>query len=202
MYLVLFLSYIIKLKSTTRISSCLQTDVDLSEVLVDDLKIEYLKTSARLSTHLRVRVGCLYTCADGTQSSACSLLILPLCARAGLGRTVQSSKYAIFKVDDQRSKTIEVTPIEQWWHFKKARKGEGKAMTVKEAEELMKKQENFMGPLSLANRVLGKKSLVSWQHRPQDRHTSPSYLRSRRLESRNPILPLLLLLLLLFSHIN
>ncbi|CAM9922708.1 unnamed protein product [Ascophyllum nodosum] len=74
-------------------------------------------------------------------------------------KTVQSSKYAIFKVDDQRSKTIEVTPIEQWWHFKKARKGEGKAMTVKEAEELMKKQENFMGPLSLANRVLGKKSL-------------------------------------------
>lgn len=34
-------------------------------------------------------------------------------------------------------------------------------MTVKEAEELMKKQENFMGPLSLANKVLGKKSMVS-----------------------------------------
>lgn len=75
-------------------------------------------------------------------------------------RTAQASKYAIFKVDDTRSKTIEVTPIDEWWHFKRAAKGSGKVMTVKEAEELMKKQENFMGPLSLANKVLGKKSLV------------------------------------------
>lgn len=76
-------------------------------------------------------------------------------------RTAQASKYAIFKVDDTRSKTIEVTPIDEWWHFKRATKGSGKVMTVKEAEELMKKQEHFMGPLSLANKVLGKKSLVS-----------------------------------------
>lgn len=75
-------------------------------------------------------------------------------------RTVQTSKYATFKVDDQRSKTIEVTPVDEWWQFKKAPRDDGKLMSVKEAEELMKKQENFMGPLSLANKVLGKNSLV------------------------------------------
>lgn len=76
-------------------------------------------------------------------------------------RTVQGSKYATFKVDDLRPNTIEVTPIDQWWLFKKAPRDDGKMMSVKEAEELMKKQENFLGPLSLANKVLGTKSLVS-----------------------------------------
>lgn len=75
-------------------------------------------------------------------------------------RTVQGSKYATFKVDDLRPNTIEVTPIDQWWLFKKAPRDDGKMMSVKEAEELMKKQENFMGPLSLANKVLGSRSLV------------------------------------------
>ncbi|CAM9968772.1 unnamed protein product, partial [Ectocarpus fasciculatus] len=75
--------------------------------------------------------------------------------------TQQMSRYATFKVDPNRPQTIEVTPIDEWWQFKKAPKdtGKGKNMTVKEAEELMKKQENFLGPLSLANRILGKKSL-------------------------------------------
>eukprot|EP00904_Undaria_pinnatifida_P013894 jgi/Undpi1/9635/HiC_scaffold_27.g12091.m1 len=74
-------------------------------------------------------------------------------------KTVQGSKYATFKVDDLRPNTIEVTPIDQWWLFKKAPRDDGKMMSVKEAEELMKKQENFLGPLSLANKVLGTKSL-------------------------------------------
>ncbi|CBN74596.1 hypothetical protein Esi_0030_0136 [Ectocarpus siliculosus] len=73
--------------------------------------------------------------------------------------TQQMSRYATFKVDPNRPQTIEVTPIDEWWQFKKAPKDTGKNMTVKEAEELMKKQENFLGPLSLANRILGKKSL-------------------------------------------
>lgn len=75
-------------------------------------------------------------------------------------RTVQSSKYATFKVDANRDKTIEVTPIDEWWLFKKPPRDDGKLMSVKEAEELMKVQENFMGPLSLANKIMGKKSLV------------------------------------------
>lgn len=70
------------------------------------------------------------------------------------------SRYATFKVDPQRTQTIEVTPIQEWWQFKKAQRDEGKMMSVKEAEELMKKQEKFLGPLSLANKVLGQKSLV------------------------------------------
>ncbi|CAM9467200.1 unnamed protein product [Scytosiphon promiscuus] len=73
--------------------------------------------------------------------------------------TQQMSRYATFKVDPQRTQTIEVTPIEEWWQFKKAPRDEGKMMSVKEAEELMKKQDNFLGPLSLANKVLGQKSL-------------------------------------------
>lgn len=63
-------------------------------------------------------------------------------------------------MDANRDKTIEVTPIDQWWLFKKPPRDDGKLMSVKEAEELMKVQENFMGPLSLANKIMGKKSLV------------------------------------------
>eukprot|EP00903_Cladosiphon_okamuranus_P010562 g9988.t1 len=73
--------------------------------------------------------------------------------------TQQMSRYATFKVDSERPQTIEVTPIDEWWHFKKAPRDAGKMMSVKEAEEAMKKQENFLGPLSLANKILGKKTL-------------------------------------------
>lgn len=45
-----------------------------------------------------------------------------------------------------------VTPIHEWWYFKRPPREEGK-MSVKEAEELMKKQEHFVGPLSLANKI-------------------------------------------------
>lgn len=75
--------------------------------------------------------------------------------------TQQMSRYATFKVDPERPQTIEVTPIDEWWQFKKAPRDEGKMMSVKEAEELMKKQDNFVGPLSLANKVLGQKAMVS-----------------------------------------
>lgn len=74
--------------------------------------------------------------------------------------TQQMSRYATFKVDPDGPQTIEVTPIEEWWHFKKAPRDVGKMMSVKEAEEQMKKQEHFLGPLSLANKVLGQKSMV------------------------------------------
>lgn len=70
------------------------------------------------------------------------------------------SRYATFKVDPERAQTIEVTPIDEWWQFKKAQRDAGKMMSVKEAEEAMKKQENFLGPLSLANKIIGKKTLV------------------------------------------
>lgn len=48
-----------------------------------------------------------------------------------------------------------VTPIHEWWYFKRPPREEGK-MSVKEAEELMKKQEHFVGPLSLANKIIDK----------------------------------------------
>ncbi|CAN0406504.1 unnamed protein product, partial [Discosporangium mesarthrocarpum] len=49
-----------------------------------------------------------------------------------------------------------VTPVSEWWLFKRPPRAEA-AMTVKQAEELMKQQENFFGPLSLANRIIGGK---------------------------------------------
>lgn len=56
-----------------------------------------------------------------------------------------------------------VTPINEWWHFKRPPRQDTK-MTVKEAEDLMKMQENFLGPLSLANKIIGKNSGVSYLH--------------------------------------
>ncbi|CAM9286237.1 unnamed protein product [Pylaiella littoralis] len=73
--------------------------------------------------------------------------------------TQQMSRYSTFKVDPDRTQTIEVTPMDEWWQFKKAVRDEGKMMSVKEAEELMKKQDGFLGSLSLANKVLGQRSL-------------------------------------------